>query len=192
MKIPPPFPIRLRASARYSLEQHFLSLDREDRRLRFGSAIGDDLVRDYARRIDFERDEVFAVTADDLRILGVVHVAFSEGSAELGVSVVPEARGRGVGNALFERAVMHLRNRGTRTVYMHCLAENQAMMHLAHKHGMRIEYAGSESDAHLVLEVATADSFVTEWLREQQANALEALKHNAHIARRLMLLFARG
>jgi ribosomal protein S18 acetylase RimI-like enzyme len=187
-----PFPIRLRASVREALETHFLSLDAEDRRLRFGANISDDLVRDYVRRIDFKRDEVFAVTDHDLAILGVVHVAFDNGAAELGLSVVPGARGRGVGNALFERAVMHLRNRGARTVFMHCLAENQAMMHLARKHGMRIVFDGGESQAHLVLEAATADSFVSEWIGEQQANALEVLKQNAHVARRIVDLFAPG
>ena len=187
-----PFPIRLGASSRYSMETHFLSLGREDRRLRFGSAISDELVRVYVRRIDFARDEVFAVSGHDLALLGVVHIASRDGAAELGLSVIPGARGLGVGNALFERAVMHLRNRGARTVFMHCLAENQAVMHLARKHGMRIAYAGGESEAHLVLEAATAESFVTEWTRDQQANALEVLKRNAHIARRLVMLFAPG
>lgn len=186
-----PFPIRLRASSREALVTHFLSLAAEDRRLRFGAAISDDLVRDYVKRIDFARDDVFAVTGHDLAILGAVHVAFDNGAAELGLSVLPGARGRGVGNALFERAVMHLRNKGTRTVFMHCLGENQAVMHLARKHGMRIVYSGGESEAHLALAAPTADSFVNEWLGEQRADALEVIKQNAHLAHRLALVFAR-
>lgn len=185
----PPLPVRLRRLEREALASHFLALGPEDRRLRFGAALPDELVRAYVARIDFERDEAFAVTSHDLRLLGVVHVAFSEDAAELGLSVLPEARGLGVGNALFERAVMHLRNRGARTVFTHCLGENQAMMHLATKHGMRIVRSGEESDAHLELEPPTAQTFVTEWMRDQRADANETMKHNAHLARRFMELF---
>lgn len=182
-----PLPVRLSHSSRSALERHFLSLGPEDRRLRFGAAIADELVQDYVARIDLERDEVFAVTADDLSLLGVVHVAFSNGSAELGVSVLSAARGQGIGNALFERAVMHLRNRGARSVFMHCLSENQVMMHLARKHGMRIVYSGGESEAHLELAAPDAESYITEWMRDQRANAVESAKQSAHYARRIAL-----
>jgi GNAT superfamily N-acetyltransferase len=133
---------------------------------------------------------VFAVTDRDLRMLGVVHVAFTGTTAELGLSVLPEARGQGVGNALFERAVMHLRTRGARSVFMHCLAENQTVIHLAHKNGMRIVHDGGESDAHLELEPPTAGTFMTEWMREQRADARETAKLNAYFTRRFLAYFS--
>ncbi len=186
-------PIRLHNAVRAGLVIHFLALDPQDRRLRFGAAISDELVRDYVARIDFERDEVFAITAEDLTVLGVVHVAFGKGAngaAELGVSVLPHARGQGIGNALFERAVIHLRNRGAHSVFMHCLSENQAIMHLARKHGMRIVYSGGESEALLELLPATAETYVTEWMRDQQANAAEVTKQHAHLTRSFFRFFA--
>ena len=192
MKTAAPLPIRLRIDQRAPLEAHFLSLGSDDRRLRFGSTLADESVREYVARIDFDRDEIFAVTGDDLSHLGVVHIAFSEGAAELGMSVLPHVRGQGIGNALFERAVMHLRNRDVGSVFVHCLAENQAMMHLARKHDMRIVYSGGESEARLALDPPTAESFVTEWLRDQRAHAAETMKSNAHFTRRFMSWFVPG
>jgi len=190
--MPRPLPIRLHVSHRTALAEHFLALGPEDRRLRFGTVLPDELVLQYVAGMDFERDEVFGVTDHDLNIVGAVHVAFAGHAAELGLSVSEGARGRGIGNALFERAVVHLRNSGVRCAYMHCLAENQAVMHLARKHGMKIMYAGSESEAYLQLESATVASYFVEWIGENRANGVEALKRNAHLARSWMGLFAPG
>lgn len=190
MKPTLPLPIRLSASERPSLVAHFLSLAPEDRRLRFGSAIGDEVVREYLARLDFERDAFFAVTDSEFAIAGVVHVACTDRTAELGVSVIEGARGRGIGNALFARAVIHLRNRGVRTVHMHCLSENGAMMHLARKNGMRIVYDGGESQAQLALDAPTPGSYLTEWVGEQRAASAESVKRNTRLARGFLTLFA--
>ena len=123
---------------RSALEKHFLALNAEDRRLRFGVALSDHGVSDYVARIDFERDAVYGVYDDDMSLAGVGHLARGEGFAELGVSVLPAHRGRGLGGALLARTHMHARNWGVPTLFMHCLSENGAMMHLARKQGMRI------------------------------------------------------
>jgi GNAT superfamily N-acetyltransferase len=181
---------RLRESERNALGAHFVSLDAEDRRLRFGTSIGDEALRAYVARIDFARDGIFAVHDDNLRLIAVVHVAVTAASAELGLSVLPGFRGASLGSELFARAVMHLRNRGVREVFVHCITENAAMMHLARKHGMRVALAGSESDARLELAPATPESIVTEWLRDQQAQAIQLLRRNNLFGRALMGIFA--
>jgi RimJ/RimL family protein N-acetyltransferase len=165
-----PLPIRLRETDREALVEHFLALEADDRRLRFGASLSDDAVRSLEERIDFDRDEVFGIAGDDLRLEAVVHVAFyGGGKAELGLSVLPRGRGRGFGNALFSRAVMHLSNRGVREVFVHCLSENGAMMHLARRNGMRVVRDGAESDAFLELPPATAGSILAEWAWDQNA-----------------------
>jgi GNAT superfamily N-acetyltransferase len=185
----PSLPIRLRESDRGALETHFLCLGAEDRRLRFGGPIADEGLRAYVARIDFERDGVFAVHDDDLRLVAVVHVAFSEASAELGLSVLADARGEGLGNALLTRAVMHLRNRGSPEVLVHCLTENAAMMHLARKNGMRIIPAGSESDARLAIDPPTPHSQFAEWLQDNQASVVQSVRRNARFSRTLLEFF---
>jgi ribosomal protein S18 acetylase RimI-like enzyme len=174
--------VRLRELDREALVAHFTSLDGEDRRLRFGSGISDEGLRAYVKRIDFGSDGVFAVQDDALRPLAVVHVAPGPGPAEMGLSVLPHARNQGLGNALFRRAVVFLRNRGARSVFMHCLSENAAIMHLARKHRMRVVRSGMESDARLGLEPATAESFIHEWLDDQRGRTVQALRQNGRLA----------
>ena len=171
-----PLPIRLGPADRAAITRHFLALGPDDRRLRFGASLSDDAVRTLEERIDFDRDEIFGIAGDDLRLEAVVHVAFYPGKAELGLSVLPGSRGRGLGNALFSRAVMHLVNRGVREVFVHCLAENGAMMHLARKNGMRVVHDGGETDAYLALPRATAASVLAEWIWDQNAHLAHELR----------------
>lgn len=171
-----PLPIRLLPSDRAALTGHFLALDRDDRRLRFGASLSDDAIRALDERIDFARDEIFGIPGADLRLLAVVHVAFYPGKAELGLSVLPAARGQGLGSALFSRAVMHLVNRGVREVFVHCLAENGAMMHLARRNGMRVVRDGPETDAYLALPRATAGSVIAEWFWDHNARSAHEMR----------------
>ena len=161
---------------RPSLEPHFLALDSEDRRLRFGIPINDDAVRAYVARINFERDAVFGVYNDALHLIGAAHLARSDGHAELGVSVLPGARGRGIGGALLARAHLRARNWGVRTLFMHCLTENGAMMHLAHKQAMEIVVESGEADAWLRLSPADASSHFGEVFAQRVALFDYALK----------------
>jgi RimJ/RimL family protein N-acetyltransferase len=175
-------PIRLHEADRRALIEHFLALDADDRRLRFGASLSDYAVRELDERIDFERDEIFGIVADDLRLLAVVHVAFYPDKAELGLSVLPQARGLGLGNALFSRAVMHLTNRDMRQVFVHCLSENGAMMHLARKNGMRVVREGPETDAYLELPRATPGSIFSEWMWDQNARFAHEVRRGSRLA----------
>lgn len=175
-------PVReLSMADRAELERHFLALGLEDRRLRFGAAIGDATVRAYVKRIAFDRDTVFGVGDDNLRLLGVAHLARLPGAAELGISVLKDHRLRGVGGALMARAVMRARNVGLRTLFMHCLAENDAIMHLARKLGMDIVTQAPEADARLSLPPADASSLFGEVLEQRVALFDHALKAQSRL-----------
>jgi hypothetical protein len=80
---------------------------------------------------------------------------------------------------------MHLRNRGIGSVYVHCLRENAAMMHIARKNGMQLTSEGSESDARLELTPATPQSHLTEWVQDQQAQAVQTIRQHARLSRAL-------
>jgi GNAT superfamily N-acetyltransferase len=171
---------RLNEGTRAALAEHFLALPTEDRRLRFGASLGPEGVASYVDGIDFDRDAVFGVHDDRLAIVGVAHVGFGDDSAELGLSVLPAHRGRGVGSALFERGAAHARNRFMSTLFMHCLKENAPIMRIAQRFGMHIVTEAGDADAHLELPPASPASITGEFVADRFALYDYALK--AHVA----------
>lgn len=161
---------------RRRLLMHFLALDDQDRLLRFGSVLSDETITRYVQRLDFSRNTVFGVYDEDLNLLGVGHLVFRPKEthpvlleataktriAEFGVSVVPHARGQGIGTKLFERAAVHCRNEDVDVLYMHGLASNQAMIHIARKVGMEVRRDRSEADVYLQLLPTGAGSMLDE------------------------------
>ena len=171
---------RLTGAARTELETHFLALSTDDRRLRFGASVSAERIAAYVGKIDFACDAVFGVFDHELALIGVAHVAFLDDAAELGISVLPDHRDRGAGRALFARAAEHARNRFVPRLFMHCLAENAAMMHIARTSGMEIVVEAGDADAHLALSPASPASVTGEYLTDRLALFDYALK--AHVA----------
>lgn len=187
----------LAAHHRPRLRAHLLKLEVEDRVLRFGQAVADSVIEAYVDNIDFDHDKVFGVFNDQLELIGAAHLAYlretTQGKiAEFGVSVATEARGRGIGSAMFERAAMHGRNNGVRTLYMHCLSRNRAMMHIARKSGMKVHLEHGEADAYLELPPANTASHLAEAIEEQVADLDYMLKRNLRNVRRFGQRFWRS
>ena len=146
--------LRLEAADRAALLAHFLALGSEDRRLRFGFIARDNTIERYVKDIDFTRDAVFGVRSKGRRFDGVMHLALNRQHAEIGVSVLERSRGRGIGSALVASAITHARNRGIDVLFMQCLSENCAIMHIANRLGMKVVTEGAESHASLSLKIA--------------------------------------
>lgn len=176
---------RLTKVSRERLVRHFLKLTPEDVRLRFGGPHSPEALRSYVESIDFDHDAVFGVFEEHLELVGVAHVARMPGdAAEFGVSVLPGHRGHGIGTALFARANDYARNLLTHTLFMHCLTENAAMMHIARKSGMSIVCDAGEADAYLELPPADAGTIARELMDERVALFDVALKAQVAAARR--------
>jgi GNAT superfamily N-acetyltransferase len=172
---------RLTDNARIALQSHFLTLPTNDLRLRFGTPLAPESIAAYVARIDFDRDAVFGIHDDALVLIGAAHVAFGDDTAELGISVLPDHRGRGAGSALFERAAGHVRNRFVSTLFMHCLSENATMMHIARRAGMDVVVEMGEADARLTLPPASPASIAGEFVTDRLALYDYALKANAAV-----------
>jgi GNAT superfamily N-acetyltransferase len=176
---------RLTDAVRPKLREHFLRIPAEDVRLRFGTPLAAEAIVAYVDRIDFDVDAVLGVYDDALELCAVAHVGFGDDAAELGVSVLPGHRGRGIGSALFARAVEHARNRFVTRLFMHCLAENAAMMHIARKSGMSICVDAGEADAFLKLAPADTMSLAGEFVGQRLALFDYALKTRAAALKRV-------
>jgi RimJ/RimL family protein N-acetyltransferase len=178
-------PVReLHAGHKDEILNHLLQLNDEDRRLRFGTQTPDEVIAHYVEHLDFNKDTVFGIFNNDLKLIGMAHLAYLPESknqaraAEFGVSVLPEGRAQGLGTALLQRSAVHSRNTRIETLYVHCLASNKAMMHLAQKAGMRVEYAYGDADAYLKLSPASPATIVEEAANEQWADLDYAMKSN--------------
>ena len=196
-------PIReLGASERTLFLQHLLSLGTGDRYLRFGSPLSDAAIESYVDRIDFKTDTIFGVFNDRLKLAAAGHFApipksaasdeVAGRSAEFGLSVGDDARGRGLGTALFLRAASHARNLGISSLFMHCLSENRAMMRIARKAGMQIQQTHGEADAYLALEPGTIATAIEEGVQRQIALFDFALKRQMLLARKAFEVVAVG
>ena len=170
-------PIRsLGENHRVRIASHLKLLDSHDRYLRFGFAANDEQIQHYVDGLDFDRDEIFGIYNRRLALIAMAHLAYSgdvrlNACSEFGVSVLVQARGRGYGARLFERAVMHARNQGVRMMFVHVLSENAAMLKIARDAGAVVERDGAESEAHLTLPPATLNTQLAEIVEEQMAQA---------------------
>jgi GNAT superfamily N-acetyltransferase len=189
---PPPFrwvPVRsLAPRHRPRILEHLLELDVHDRHLRFGHTATDEMIAAYVEALDFRRDEVFGIFNRRLQLVAMAHLAYARADSanerersttEFAVSVHRRARGRGYGSRLFEHAVMHARNRGIQTMYVHALTENTPMLRIARSHGSTVERDGSESDAYLKLPPEDLGSHLEEALEAGAAEVNYRLKSNA-------------
>ena len=178
-------PIRsLGENHRARIASHLKALDAHDRYYRFGFAANDEQIDRYVTGLDFERDEIFGIYNRNLVLIAVAHLAYAPDtganpSAEFGVSVLAQARGRHYGTRLFERAMMHARNVGVNRLYVHVLSENAAMLKIASHAGATFVRDGAETEGHLVLLPATLNSHLTELVEEHLAQANYQIKLQA-------------
>ncbi|WP_246479679.1 GNAT family N-acetyltransferase [Kaustia mangrovi] len=127
--------------------EHLKRLDPESRRMRFGGAVSDIFIDDYAD------------TA--CRLNSVIHGCFVDGvlraaaelrpvleswplQAEAAFSVETPFQDSGLGTELMHRTIVAARNRGINTIYMICLRENGRMRHIAQKHKADLRFEDDE------------------------------------------------
>lgn len=168
--------------------QHLLSLDQHDRYLRFGFPASDAQIAKYVDGLDFERDEVFGIFNRKIELVAAAHLAYAPAPqceskpamAEFGVAVLPSARGRGLGARLFDHAILHARNRGIETLFIHALSENTAMLKIARRAGAKVVRDGSESEAWLRLPPETIASHFDEVIGQHAAEIDYQFKWHAN------------
>lgn len=169
------------------IQKHLLSLNAQDRYLRFGYAANDGHIKNYVRSLNFERDEIYGIFNRDLQILAMAHLAINiqanglatqQMAAEFGVSVHASARGRGYGYHLFQRALMHARNANAATILIHALSENAPMLKIARKAGATLERDGAETQALLKVPKGSLRTRIAELFTDQYAQTNYSIKED--------------
>ena len=177
---------------------HLMSLSESDRYLRFGYIASDAQVSKYVDLLDFARDEVFGIFNRRLDLIAMAHLAHptrtgqpgQPARSEFGVSVLPQARGRGFGKRLFEHAMLHARNRGIDVLFIHALSENTAMLKIAHNAGAKLRRDGPDSEAWLELPDDTFASHVGQLVEDQAAELDYRFKRHAKQANTVLAALA--
>ncbi|MGE5450613.1 MAG: N-acetyltransferase family protein [Acidobacteriota bacterium] len=194
-------PIRdLHARHRHRILDHLLQLDAHDRYLRFGSHIHTEQLSKYVASIDFKRDEVFGIFNRKLHLVAVAHLAAMPGvdsarghAMEFGASVLPEARGKGMGLRLFQHAITHARNRGASHLMIHALTENAPMLRIAAKCGAAVERDGMDAEAWLKLPPDTVGSHLDSSLQSLAAEVIYRVKYRVmHVSDWLRMMLSTG
>lgn len=194
-------PIRdLHARHRHRILDHLLQLDEHDRYLRFGNHIHKEQLSKYVASIDFKRDEVFGIFNRKLQLIAVAHLAAMPGvesqhghAMEFGVSVLPEARGKGLGLRLFQHAIVHARNRHASHLMIHALTENAPMLRIAAKSGAVVEKDGMDAEAWLKLPPDTVGTHIDSSLQSLAAEVIYRVKYRViHVSDWLRLMLSAG
>ena len=139
----------------FKLKDHFLSLNDDDRRLRFGANLPDERIFRYVDDQIKDGDYVFAVFDDNGDIIAVLHMAThgkDQSAYEFGLSVHEDHRKNGYADKLFKKAIAHAKALGAKRIYTYCLSENKAMQHLARKNELKVMLEYGDVTGELALE----------------------------------------
>ena len=149
-------PIKLSSDLqRKEVIAHFLSLPKEDLRLRFGYTPTDTIIEKYVNDTWDKPDNSWygMYYADREGVVATLHIAQMDSeTAELGFTVSSDLRRRGNGDALFKRGVTWAKSRGIKRLFMHCLSENVPIQRIAKNNGMHVvRLIAGEAEADLAL-----------------------------------------
>ena len=152
---------------------HLLRLNAGDRRLRFGMMVNDAAIEAFVARISPWDTRIIACFNHRLEVIAAVQVSVLDGPlAEFAFSVDEAERGRGLGTALMNRALVWARNRGISRVCVCCRAENQAMRRIARRVGVTVDTNAGDVEGfldvpRLDVSPSTALSIMWEFCSEQ-------------------------
>lgn len=143
--------------------------DRDSLRRYFGTLVSGQVIDKLVNGMIEHEDthDILVAENEQLEIVGTIHIArMSDHEVELGIMVSEAYRGMGVANEMMEVALLYCRNRGLNDVYMHCMSNNEAIMHLVKKKGLYISPIAGEADARVTLPQSSIFTLAWEnWIR---------------------------
>jgi len=152
--------------------KHLKALDAKDRVRRFFCPVNDRWIDDFVAKL--RNDANVAVVGhfnDDLELDGAVQIGFMQRDgarlAEIGLTVLADARHHGLGNHLMERALLWARNHGATRFYAIFAVDNMNMIRLARLYHMEVSYGEGGIEGVVRLFPQTPASISEEVLENQ-------------------------
>jgi len=93
--------------------------------------------------------------------------------------VLPAGRGLGLGQRLFDHAMVHARNRGAKAIVIHALTENRPMLKIAMRAGATLETSGPDAEAWLSLKPDTLATHLETTAQDVGAEVIFTVKSRA-------------
>lgn len=131
---------------------HIISLNRDDRYLRFGYPATDDRIGAYVDSTRNSEKSVWICVEVDGCLVGTLHVALGTASAEFGLTVSSSARNKGIGKLMFSSAYILILERGIKQIHLYCLSQNKAIQKIARSFGLQVVTCGSDSEATVTIQ----------------------------------------
>lgn len=158
--------------------RHLKGLPDDDRYTRFGYAVSVAAIDSMILNMLYCQDQhhLFTYYLDN-HLVGFGHLARENTDWELAVSVEHEYQGRGIANELMDHMIAWGKVHGVHSVFMHCIADNQKIQHLARKHGLKtMERSGHEITAQVKLPDPTVLDYTANFINEQRELAQDIAK----------------
>jgi len=164
---------------------HLLRLGPESRSRRFAGSVSDAFIARHASTIDELGVVVHGFFVDGV-LRGAAELRQTDGlfarEAEAAFSIEEPWQKLGVGTALLERTLLSARNRGIKSLTMHCLADNRHMQRLARKFQADLKFDFGS----VVGEVDPARSTPLSVMRELVADAHGVVRAALDVQARLL------
>jgi GNAT superfamily N-acetyltransferase len=134
------------------------SHDADSRHLYFGVGVSDLAIDQLTENIIKNKQDHYFLVAEDRGVwVGTIHIAVQNiDEVEFGVIVTRGRRRQGIADLLLAEAITWARNRGFRSLYMHCLTYNDAIKHICSKHGLEPKLNSTDSEVKIQLAAPTA------------------------------------
>lgn len=161
---------------------HLLRLDAFSRHMRFGAAVSDAFIESYCDTAHRLNTVIYGYFIDGtLRAAAELRPLFEQWplEAEAAFSVETPYQDQGLGTDLMERLLLAAQNRGIRTLYMVCLADNRRMQRIARKYEAQLHFDRGEVSADIDPAWPTYFSLLRETLDDSTGFVTAVLKRSA-------------
>lgn len=176
---------RLWDGERKDVQGFYQSLGKEDRRLRFFSQVSDVGIEQYVAGLDFLRNTILGAFDAEARMSGVLELCRDGDVIELALAVAEDARGKGVGSALVEKAWEETRTLGATRLVLVCLSENYAMRALAKRLGMQTRLLDGDLESSCGVPPASPHEALQAMTNELMSTALWSTAKSLRVVREL-------
>lgn len=169
--------VRLERNENTLVLEHFNLLSDSSMRSRFGFSPSPATLVSYAHRM-FEGAGAVLAVKEDGRVVALAHLSFEEQSCELGISILDERQGCGIGRFLMDESLRECALAGIKTMHLLTVAHNFKVLRLLRAYPHRINSGLDGSMA--AIDVDAWEVAMTANRVDRSVERIEPVKNSNH------------